>query len=141
MVSELLYGWVVNHFVSHIPPEYPVVLLVDGHKTHIDMEVSKISKQNGIMLYCLLPHSSQFAQPLDVGFFGALKRTWTKAVDKFKIAYMGSSVTKEKLAGVFNTAWTGAVKMFTIVNSFARAGIYPKDRNAFEKSGPAALYL
>ena len=140
MVTELFYGWVVSHFVSHISPERPVVLLVDGHTTHIDVEVSKICKENGIMLYCLLPHSSHITQPLDVGFFCALKSSWTKAVDKFKIAHMGSSVTKETFAGVFNTAWTGAVKMSTIVNSFARAGIYPIDRNAVGKSGPAALY-
>ena len=140
MITELFYGWVANHFVSHIPPERPVVLLVDGHTTHIDIEVSKICKENGILLYCLLPHSSHIIQPLDVGFFGALKSSWAKAVDKFKIAHMGSSVTKETFAGVFNTAWTGAVKMSTLVNSFARAGIYPINRNAVGKSGPAALY-
>ena len=53
---------------------------------------------------------------------------------------MGSSVTKQSFAAVFNTAWTGAVKMATIVNSFARAGIYPIDRSAVANSGPATLY-
>ena len=53
---------------------------------------------------------------------------------------MGSSVTKESFAAVFNTAWTGSVKMATIVNSFARAGIYPIDRSAVANSGPATLY-
>ena len=57
--------------------------------------------------------------------FGARKSSWT--VYKFKIVHMGLSVTKETFAGVFNAAWTGAVKMFTIVNLFARAGIYPID--------------
>ena len=40
---------------------------------------------------------------------------------------MGSSVTKESFAAEFNTVWTGAVKMATIVNSYAHAGIYPID--------------
>ena len=140
MVTELFYGWVVNHFVSQIPPERPVVLLVDGHTTHTDVEVFKICKENGIMLYCLLPHSSHITQPLDVGFFGALKSSWTQVVDQIKIAHMGSTVAKETFAEVFNTAWTGAVKMSTIVNSFERAAMYPIDRNAVGKSGPAALY-
>lgn len=91
-------------------------------------------------MYCLLPHSSHIPQPLDVGFFGALKTSWGKAVDKYKISHMGSSVTKESFAAVFNTAWTGSVKMATIVNSFARAGIYPIDRSAVANSGPATLY-
>ena len=65
---------------------------------------------------------------------------WGKAVDKYKISHMGSSVTKESFATVFNTARTGAVKMATIVNSFARAGIYPINRSAVANSGPATLY-
>ena len=64
-------------------------------------------------MYCLLPHSSHITQPLDVGFL--VLSSWVKAVDKYKIAHMGFSVTKETFASVFNTTWTGAVKMSTIV--------------------------
>ena len=72
MVTELFYGWVANHFISHIPHERPVVhvvLLVGGHPTHIDVELSKICKEYGILLSHLLPHPSHTTQPLDVGFF------------------------------------------------------------------------
>ena len=31
MVTQLFYGWLANHFVSHIPPEHPVLKIVDGH--------------------------------------------------------------------------------------------------------------
>ena len=78
-----------------------------------------------VLLYCLPPHSSHLTQPLDVGFFGALKSNWKKAVDSFKVAHLGSSVTKETFARVFNTAWT--VKMSRIINSFARSVIYSLD--------------
>ena len=96
MVTQLFYGWLTNHFVSYIPPERPVLLIVDGHTTHIDVEISKFCKENGILLYCLLPHSSHITQPLDVGFFGALKTSLGKAVDK--ISHMGSTITKESFA-------------------------------------------
>ena len=98
MVTQLFYGWLANHFVSHIPPECPVLLIVDGHSTHIDVKILKFCKENGILLYYLLPHSLHITQPLDVGFFGALKTSWGKAVDKYKISHMGSSVTKESFA-------------------------------------------
>ena len=143
MQTHLFYGWVANHFVTHIPPERPVLLLVDGHTTHIDLYISKFCKENGILLYCLLPHSSHITQPLDVGFFGALKLNWKKACDKYKVANMGSSVTKQTFASVFNAAWTSTVKMSTIVNSFAKAGIYPINRSAVGKGGtldPGVLY-
>ena len=118
------------------------ILDKDGRENplRIIVEISKFCKDNGILLYCLLPHSSHITQPLDVGFFGALKTSWEKAVDKYKISHMGSSVPKESFTAVFNTMWTGAVKMATIVNSYARTGIYPIDRSAVANSGPAMLY-
>ena len=143
MVTELFYGWITNHFSAHIPPERPVLLLVDVHATHIDVETSKFCTQNGILLYCLPPHSSHLTQPLDVGFFGALKYNWRKAIDSYKVATLGCSVTKETFARVFNTAWTNTVKMSTIVKSFARAGIYPDNGDMVKKGGtldPAKLY-
>ena len=39
--TELFYGWLANHFCHHVC-ERPVVLLVDGHTCHIDIEVSKL---------------------------------------------------------------------------------------------------
>ena len=111
--TTLLWVAPKSHFVSYIPSELPVLLIVDGHTTHIDVEISKFCKENGILLYCLLPHSSHITQSLDVGFFGALKTSWGKAVNKYKISHMGSTITKESFAAVFNTVWTGAVKMAT----------------------------
>jgi len=80
MTTELFYGWIVNHFALQIPPQRPVVLLVDGHSTHIDIETSSFCQENGILLYCLPPHSSHITQPLDVGFYGPFKKSWRKAV-------------------------------------------------------------
>ena len=85
-------GWSHNSFmggsqITLFPPECPVLLIVDGHTTHIDVEISKFCKENGILLYCLLPHSSHITQPLDVGFFGALKTSWGKAIDKYTWAH------------------------------------------------------
>ena len=55
---------------------------------------------------------------------------------------MGLSVTINTFAQVFKAAWTNTVKTSTIVNSFAKAGIYPVNRNAIGNGtlGPAKLY-
>ena len=142
MVTELFYGWLANHFIKHITSERPVLLLVDGHTTHIDIETSKFCMHHGILLYCLPPHSSHVTQPLDVGLFGALKCNWRKAVNNFQVTHLGLSVTNKTFAQVFKAAWTNTVKMSTIVNSFAKAGIYPVNRNAIGNGtlGPAKLY-
>ena len=53
MTTKLFYGWLANHVSKQLPPEHPVLLLVDGHSTHIDVEVSKFCSQNGILLLLL----------------------------------------------------------------------------------------
>ena len=143
MTTELFYGWVANHFILNIPPGCPIILLVDGHSTHIDIEVSKFCNKNGILLYCLPAHSSLITQPLDVGFYGPLKQAWKKAVVEYSSNNIGKSVTKQTFAQVFKVAWENTVKASTvIVNSSHSAGIFPVNFFAIrpEKLAPAAVY-
>jgi len=64
MTQDLFYGWLTGHLVQQLPPHHPVCLILDGHSSHIDLEVSKSCDENGILLYCLPPHSSHILQPL-----------------------------------------------------------------------------
>lgn len=93
MNTELFYGWLANHF-SKIVTIRPVVLLVDGHSSHINLEVSKFCRDNSIFLYCFPAHASHILQPLDVSFFKSLKSSWGKACDNYRTRYPGSNVTK-----------------------------------------------
>ena len=87
--TELFYG----HFAKRVT-EQPLVFLVNGHSSHIDLEVSKFCIDQRINLYYLLPHTPHITQPLDVGFYGALKIVWGKACEKYKIADPGIPLTK-----------------------------------------------
>ena len=142
ITTELFYGWLANHFILRIPPIRPVVLLVNGHSTHIDIEISKLCKEKGILLYCLPPHSSHITQPLDVGFYGPLKQAWKKAVTNYAVDHVGKSVTKQTFAQIFKEAWENTVKVSTIINSFRAAGIYPISFTAIlrEKVIPSTMY-
>ena len=117
------------------------MLLIDGHSSHIDVNTSKLCKDNNILLYCLPPHSSHITQPLDVGFYGLLKASWRKAVAKYALDKVGKSVTKYTFAEVFKEAWINTVKLSTIVNSFRCAGIWPINANVCKsKVAPATVY-
>ncbi len=118
MTTDLFYGWVANHFVRWIPAERPVVLLVDGHGSHIDVEVSKIAKESQVLMYCLPPHCTHLLQPCDVGLFKPLKNTWDKAVENWEAEHLGEVLNKYTFSRVFRTAWENAVKVSTLVNSF-----------------------
>ena len=58
----------------------PVLLLTDGHKTHINIDVIDLCRDNGIALFYLPPHMTHALQPLDVAVFKSLKDSFAKAV-------------------------------------------------------------
>ena len=122
--TELFYGWIANHFAKRVSVR-PVVLLVDGHSSHIDIHTSKFCRENNILLYCLPPHSSHLTQPLDVSFFKPLKSAWGKACNSYCATNPGFQVTKHEFAQVFHEAWLSLTRTSTIINGFQEAGICP----------------
>jgi hypothetical protein len=130
-----------NHFFVKNGCKRPVVLLLNGHTSHIDLQISKFCKENGIMLYCLPPHSSHITQPLDVGFFSPLNANWKSAVAAFKVSHFGQSLTKEKFAKVFKEAWLDTVKARLIINGFADSGIFPVNAaKVGSKASPSDIF-
>ena len=122
--AELFYGWITNHFSKKVTIR-PVVLLVDGHTSHIDLHTSTYCKENNILLYCLPPHSSHLTQPFDVSFYKPLKAAWGKACTSYSTQHPGYQVTKHEFSQVFREAWISCVKLSTIIHGFEGAGLYP----------------
>lgn len=45
MEKAQFYAWVANSFVPNLRPQRPVLLLVDGHASHIDLNTLEICKK------------------------------------------------------------------------------------------------
>ena len=54
MDTQTFYMWFANHFIPNLPPARPVVLLIDSHDSHLDLETFQLAQKNGICLYALL---------------------------------------------------------------------------------------
>jgi len=102
--TQLFYKWHEEHFIKCTATIRPLVLLIDGHSSHLDIDTSKLCKDNNILLYCLSPHSSHITQPLYVGFYGPLKASWRKAVAKYALDNVRKSVMKYTFAEMFKEA-------------------------------------
>ena len=100
---SLSFGWIANHFAKKVLV-WPVLLLVDGRSSHIDLHISKFCRDNGIYLYCLPPHTSHALQPLDVSFFKPLKPVWSKVCNEYRSSNPGKVITKYVFAEVFREA-------------------------------------
>lgn len=53
--------------------EFPILVFMDGHSTHVNIAVSEFCRDNKIILYCFPPHASHIMQPLDIAVYGPLK--------------------------------------------------------------------
>lgn len=58
------------------------LLILDGHGSHITTAFMWECFQNNILLLYLPPHSSHVLQPLDLGVFSSLKRSYRKRLNK-----------------------------------------------------------
>ncbi len=78
--TDLFLAWLRKIFLQYVVAERPVLLLTDGHKTHITIDVIDVCRENNITLFCLPPHTTHALQPLDVAVFKSLKDSFAKAV-------------------------------------------------------------
>ena len=72
VTQELYLQW-FKFFTANVPPARPVLLIEDGHASHISIEVIELARDNDIHLLCLPSHTTHLLQPLDVGVFKSLK--------------------------------------------------------------------
>ena len=95
MESANFREWVKKMFlpaVKHLTINHPVLLIFDGHHSHISLELIELARANNIHLLCLPPHSTHLLQPLDVGVFGPVKATWRKILKEHQIATCAATV-------------------------------------------------
>ena len=67
-IMELYLQW-FDFFLHSIPPTRPVLLIQDGHVSHMSVELIELARANNIHLSCLPSHTTHILQPLDVGVF------------------------------------------------------------------------
>lgn len=54
MTAEVFYEYISNHFLPYLKDqniEKPVILFVDGHRSHLTKEVSQLCDENGVILW------------------------------------------------------------------------------------------
>lgn len=58
----------------------------DNLSTHFT-KVLKLAQENGTWFICLPVNATHLCQPLDVAFFGPLKKQWHSVLEKYKTNY------------------------------------------------------
>ena len=61
------------------------VVIGDNLSSHFSPDIMKLCEENNISFVCLVPNSTHLTQPLDVAFYGPLKRKWRKILKLWKM--------------------------------------------------------
>jgi hypothetical protein len=109
-------------------------LFVDGHTSHINLELAELCKSENIILYCLLEHASHILQPCDVALFSPLKKHWRDAVRDYQCKNPGEFVSKTTFASVCKTAWTNGATVDWTVKGFRCTVLFPFSVGSVDKN-------
>jgi len=146
--TESFRFWVKNIFIKNIPPVRPILLLFDGHGSHIDFQTSKICKENEIELLCLPPHTSHLIQPLDVGVFGPMKQAYRRECDLNSTSLFNAGTKQAKtidkftFGRLFKAAFLKSMTSGNVIRAFEASGLWPKNPStiAWRKCEPAKTF-
>ena len=79
MDNILFKEWFLKHFLCHAGSGHPLLLLMDGHSSHYNLETVMMAKENSVILFTLVPHTAHEMQPLDTAVYAPLKTHWQDA--------------------------------------------------------------
>ena len=120
METSTFVSW-FNVFLEMVK-EQPLLLLYDGHLTHISILVIKAALEQDVTLK-FPPHVTDVLQPLDVTCFGPLKRIWEawlqKRVNKFGIKYC---LTRSEFVNLISAIWKEGMKKENAISGFEKTG-------------------
>lgn len=112
--------------------KFPVILYLDGHKSHITLPLSKFCREKQIILIALYPNATHVIQPLDVAFFKALKVAWRKSYENFCKNSGSIYLQKHQFAIALKTTLENLEVTSISKNGFRRCGLHPFNADAVD---------
>ncbi len=122
--KDIYLEW-FKFFLQNIPLARPVLLVQDGHASHMTIDVIELARANGINLLCLPAHTTHILQPLDVGVFKSFKSHFSKVCHTYLMKHPGRVITTDVLAFLVAEAWPHSLTPLNIMGGFKKCGAYP----------------
>ena len=128
----IFQSYLEDHFMKHVQSseDKPVLLMYDGHASHVSPYLIQWAREHHIILFVLPPHTSHLLQPLDVGVFGPFKKFYYSECSMFMRQNIGQVITKYNMASIASKAYLKAATPVNIQASFKKTGIFPFSSDA-----------
>lgn len=141
MNSENFFEYVANIFVPWLEKEKivkPVIMFLDGHVSHLSLELSRFASEKQIILIALLPNATHLLQPCDVALFHSLKSRWLRAVQRFRME-TGDQLKKLNFAKLLSKVIEETYRPEILTNGFRACGLVPWDTTQVKVAGQTSL--
>lgn len=146
MTTYLFSAW-ISHFIACIrrfdviSPTQRHLLVLDGHNSHVTLEVATGARKVGLDLISLPSHTSHKLQPLDVSVFKPFKGFFRQYRDFWMSRYVDEPAGKETLAQWVSLSLKKALTASNICSGFRATGIHPLNKHAIDEDmGPSRVY-
>lgn len=143
LANKIGSGWmngklfleVCKHLQKHTKctVEDPIILTLDNHESHCNLEVVMFCKENGICLVTFPPHCTHKMQPLDVGLYGPFKTFLKREFNCWMASNPGKTITIYNIAQLVNGAYMSAFTLKNITSAFVKTGLWPFSRSVFSE--------
>ena len=142
MEEAVFTNWFSDVFIPYVDevrarlndPLLKVILIFDGHKSHVSFELIQLAVRSNIELIKLPSHLTDLLQPLDKTSFSPLKNEWDKLLVDYGRKNLGTNtlrVDKSTFAELLGQAWATAMTSENIKTGFTSIGIYPVNCTKF----------
>lgn len=131
-MAEIFTQW-FDPFVKFTKPTQlaPVLLVLDGHYLHTrNIEMISKARENHV---CLPPHSTHRMQYLNMGFMSSLKIYYAQEIEICLRNNPDRIVTLFIISRLFSAVYNRATIIELLVNAFGATGLFPLNRNIFQK--------
>ncbi|KAI0235680.1 hypothetical protein LSAT2_013758, partial [Lamellibrachia satsuma] len=125
--TKIFQMYLNEHFLKYVltNKDEPLLLLYDGHSSHINVPLIEWAQKHNIILFLLPAHTSHLLQPLDVGVFGLFKVSYYNECRNYLRKHPGQIITRYDVCRLTANALSHTMIPGNIIGSFKRTGIYP----------------
>lgn len=133
METAVFEAWFEKVFLPTVGQKRPILLIYDGHSTHVGINIIEKARAAQITILKIPPHTSDVLQPLDLAVNKPFKDRWDAALVKWQRLNIGKSLPKKEFAKILGQIWT-AIDPNVCAAGFKKAGIYPLNKDIVPES-------
>ncbi len=108
--------------VSRCKPKGNILLIFDGAKCHIDIDIVQRGLDLGIHLYCLPANTTHELQPLDRSVFRSFEHFWDEELLKYWDRFPDRVLNKSRFGFIFTPVWQKCMTPSNIESGFRVTG-------------------